>query len=99
YATNTVSTDISAVIVVIPAVIQPAVVSAAASDVPAAAGAVPAAVQPRWQPPKDGRMKCNVDAAFSSQGNKTGVGIFILDEDGVFVLARTVTLLMYIRLT
>jgi len=35
-------------------------------------------------------MKCNVDAAFSSQHNKTSVDIFIRDEDGVFVLVRTV---------
>lgn len=103
-----VSTDISAVTAAVPAVFQPAAVSAAASAVPAAAStdisvvtaavpvvfqpaAVPAAVQPRWQPPEHGRMKCNVDAAFFSQRNKTGVGICIRDEDGVFVLARTVT--------
>ncbi|KEH40134.1 hypothetical protein MTR_1g022215 [Medicago truncatula] len=36
-------------------------------------------------------MKRNVDAEFSSQRNKTGVGICIRDEDGVFVLARTIT--------
>jgi len=106
-----ISTDISAVTAVVPAVFQPAAVSASASvvpaagsavpaaasvvpaavsAVPAAASVVPAAVQPRWQPPEHGRMKCNVDAAFSSQRNKTGVGICIRDEDGVFVLARTV---------
>lgn len=114
-----VSTDISAVTAAVPAVFQPAAVSAAASAVPvaastdisvvtaavpvvfqpaavpAAASAVPAAVQPRWQPPEHGRMNCNVDAAFSSQRNKTGVGICIRDEDGVFVLARTVTFGVY----
>ena len=86
-----VSTDFSVVTAVVPAVFQPAAASAAASAVPAAASAVPAAVQPRWQPPEHGCMKCNVDAVFSSQRNKTGVGICIRDEDGFFVLARTVT--------
>jgi len=63
---------------------QPAAASAAAS-------AAPAAAQTRWQPPKHGRMKCNVDAAFSSHRNKTGIGICIREEGGVFVLARTVS--------
>ena len=36
-------------------------------------------------------MKCNVDATFSSHRNKTGIGICIRDEGGVFVLARTVS--------
>jgi len=79
-----VSTDISVITASVPAVFQPVAVSTAAS-------AVPAAVQPRWQPPEHGRMKCNVDAAFSSQHNKTGISICIRDENGVFVLARTVT--------
>jgi hypothetical protein len=83
-----------------PAGIQPA---AASSDIfvvttvvpsvflPTAASAIPAAAQPRWQPPEHGRMKCNIDAALSIQRNKTGVSICIRDEDGVFVLDRTVT--------
>ena len=94
-----VSTYFSVVTAAVPAVFQPAAASSTASYVLAAASVVPAAVQPRWQPPEHGRMKCNVDAAFSSQRNKTGVGICIRDEDGVFVFARTDTLLVYIRLT
>jgi len=34
-------------------------------------------------------MKCNIDATFSSHSNRTGIGICICDEGGVFVLART----------
>jgi len=74
------SSDISFVTTVVPSVFQPA-----------AASAVPAVAQPRWQPPEHGRMKCNVDEAFSSQRNKMGVDICIHDKDGVFILARTVT--------
>jgi len=38
-----------------------------------------------------GRYKCNIDAAFSSQLNRTGLGICIQDYDGTFVLARIVS--------
>jgi ribonuclease HI len=44
----------------------------------------------RWQPPTRGRVKCNVDAAFSDQFNKTGIGICLRDEDGTFILAQTI---------
>jgi len=33
----------------------------------------------KWQPPVIGRYKCNIDAAFSSQVNRTGIGIFVCD--------------------
>jgi len=37
-----------------------------------------------------GRYKCNIDAAFSNSLNRTGIGICIRDQDGSFVLAKTV---------
>jgi ribonuclease HI len=38
-----------------------------------------------------GRYKCNINAAFSSHFNRTGIGICVRDSDGTFVLAKTVT--------
>ncbi|RHN41596.1 hypothetical protein MtrunA17_Chr8g0367731 [Medicago truncatula] len=46
--------------------------------------------QIKWQPPASGRFKCNVDAAFSIPHNRTGVGICLWDDEGTFVLAKTV---------
>jgi len=43
---------------------------------------------PYWQPPSTGRFKCNVDAAFSDQFQRTGIGICVRDESGTFVLAK-----------
>ena len=37
------------------------------------------------------RYKCNIDAAFSSQFNRTGIDICVRDSDGTFVLAKIVT--------
>jgi len=45
----------------------------------------------RWQPPASGRLKCNIDATFSAHRNRTGIGIRLRDEEGVFVLAKTVS--------
>jgi isoaspartyl peptidase/L-asparaginase-like protein (Ntn-hydrolase superfamily) len=42
-----------------------------------------------WQRHAPGRYKCNVDASFSSDHNKVGIGMCIRDSDGSFVLART----------
>jgi ribonuclease HI len=47
--------------------------------------------QIKWQPPVAGRYKCNIDAAFSAQANRTGIGICVRDADDMFVLAKTVT--------
>jgi len=44
-----------------------------------------------WQPPVEGRYKCNIDAAFSAQNNCTGIGICVRDAEGTFVLAKTFT--------
>jgi len=45
-----------------------------------------------WQPPLPGRYKCNIDAAFSSSLNRTGIGICVRDSTGTFVLAKVVPL-------
>ena len=43
---------------------------------------------PHWQPPSTGRFKCNVDAPFSDQFQRTGIGICVRDKSGTFVLAK-----------
>jgi len=45
----------------------------------------------KWQPPVAERYKCNIDATFSSQVIRTGIGICVRDAEGTFVLAKTVT--------
>ena len=72
-----VSAVASVVPAVVPSVLQPVVVSAAAHL--------------RWQIPEHGHMKYNIDAAFFVHRNITGISICIRDEGGVFVLARTVS--------
>ena len=47
--------------------------------------------QVHWQPPAPGRLKCNIDVAFSAHRNRTGIGICLRDEGGVFVLAKTIS--------
>lgn len=44
-----------------------------------------------WQPPGVGRYKCNIDAAFSSHVNRTGIGMCVRDAEGTFVLAKAFT--------
>jgi len=44
-----------------------------------------------WQRPLLGRYKCNIDVAFSSHFNRTGIGICARDSEGTFVLAKVVT--------
>jgi hypothetical protein len=63
--------------------------SAIPTDVAAGVGSTRTG-QSRWQPPSRGRMKCNVDAAFSDQFNKTDIGICIRDEEGTFILAQSI---------
>ncbi|MCH99278.1 cytochrome P450, partial [Trifolium medium] len=43
----------------------------------------------RWVKPQLGRYKCNIDASFSVQHNKVGIGMCIRDDQGRFVLAKT----------
>jgi ribonuclease HI len=44
----------------------------------------------RWMKPSQGRYKCNVDASFSSRLNRVGIGMCIRDDQGRFVIAKTV---------
>jgi ribonuclease HI len=53
----------------------------------AAQGAVTAQI--RWKKPQQGRLKCNVDAAFSEALNCVGFGIYIHDVAGNFIKAKT----------
>jgi len=42
-----------------------------------------AAVPVRWKAPAQGRIKCNIDAAFPDLSNRTGISICLRDEGGV----------------
>jgi ribonuclease HI len=42
----------------------------------------------KWNKPLSGRVKCNIDASFSSVYNRIGIGICIRDEFGAYVLAK-----------
>jgi len=42
-----------------------------------------------WQKPRCGRMKCNVDASFSTSMYQFGIRMCIRDEEGHLVLAKT----------
>jgi hypothetical protein len=44
-----------------------------------------------WQCPPRGRLKCNVDVGFSVATNRTDIGICVRDDDGAFVLAKTIS--------
>jgi len=44
-----------------------------------------------WQHPLSGRYKCNIDVAFSSSLNRTGIDICVWDSEGTFVLAKVVS--------
>nr|ABD28710.1 Polynucleotidyl transferase, Ribonuclease H fold [Medicago truncatula] len=43
----------------------------------------------RWRKPKSGRLKCNVDASFSTSSNKVGIGMCIRDSEGNHVRSKT----------
>jgi len=47
-----------------------------------------------WQKSQPKRIKCNIDSAFSSSLNKIGIGIGICvrDDDGAYVLAKTLSI-------
>src|SRR4030067_946497 len=47
---------------------------------------------PYWKRPSRGRLKCKIDASFSDSLNKTGIGICLRDDEGTFVLAKTVSI-------
>lgn len=42
-----------------------------------------------WQKPRRGRVKCNIDASFSTSMNRCGIGISIRDKEGQLVCAKT----------
>jgi len=46
-----------------------------------------------WQRPAPGRPKCNIDASFSQSMNRIGIGICVCDDDGAFVMAKTMSFL------
>ncbi|AES73321.1 hypothetical protein MTR_3g102000 [Medicago truncatula] len=43
----------------------------------------------QWQPPRLGRFKCNVDAAFSEQFRRTGIEICLRDETETLCVSQT----------
>ncbi|GAU22435.1 hypothetical protein TSUD_123220 [Trifolium subterraneum] len=43
----------------------------------------------KWSKPSLGRYKCNIDASFSSDIDKVGIGMCIRDDQGKFLLAKT----------
>jgi ribonuclease HI len=47
-----------------------------------------------WQRPQHVQVKCNVDASFSEQLNMAGIGMCICYDDGTFVLAKTISILI-----
>ncbi|MCH92589.1 cytochrome P450, partial [Trifolium medium] len=42
----------------------------------------------KWKKHNNGRVKCNIDASFSSNLNRVGIGVCIHDEYGVYVMAK-----------
>jgi ribonuclease HI len=44
-----------------------------------------------WLRRPRGRLKCNVDAGFSVATNRTSISICVRDDDGAFVLAKTIS--------
>ncbi|AES96841.1 hypothetical protein MTR_5g042170 [Medicago truncatula] len=50
-----------------------------------------------WQRPQQVRLKYNVDASFSQAGNRTCIGMCVRDDDGAFVLAKTMSFLLYVE--
>ncbi|PNX70857.1 cytochrome p450, partial [Trifolium pratense] len=44
----------------------------------------------KWEKPARGRYKCNIDASFSSQLSRVGIDMCIRDDEGRFVLAKTI---------
>jgi len=68
--------------------------AASASSSTTSAIAAPAATtssQVCLLPPAPDRMKCNINAAFSTQRNIIEIGICLCDEGGVFVLAKNIS--------
>lgn len=45
---------------------------------------VPVTNHARWSKPHVGFVKCSMDASFSADSNKVGIGTCLSDEEGVF---------------
>jgi ribonuclease HI len=45
-----------------------------------------------WQKPLPGRLKCNIDAVFSTILNRVGIGICLRDDEDAYMLAKTMSL-------
>jgi hypothetical protein len=43
-----------------------------------------------WNKPTSGRVKCNIDASFSSSLNRVCINICIRNEDGAYVFGKYV---------
>jgi len=43
----------------------------------------------KWQKPRSGRLKCNVDVSFSMTENKLGIGMCLRNEEGRFIRGKT----------
>jgi ribonuclease HI len=54
-----------------------------------AMGSRAASQEIKWTKPRRGRYKCNVDASFATQSNRVGLGMCIRDDEGRFVIAKT----------
>jgi len=46
----------------------------------------------RWQKPHPGRLKCNINAVFSIVLNRVGIGMCLRDDEGAYILAKTMSL-------
>ncbi|PNX64632.1 cytochrome p450, partial [Trifolium pratense] len=42
----------------------------------------------KWKKSANERVKCNIDASFSSLNNRVGIGVCIRDEKDAFVVAK-----------
>ncbi|XP_057802917.1 uncharacterized protein LOC131018209 [Salvia miltiorrhiza] len=61
--------------------------------VPSCSPAAPVARCSGWHSLPAGHIKCNVDAAFFDEENKTGLGLVIRDYEGAFVVGKSVQLM------
>jgi ribonuclease HI len=48
----------------------------------------PTTTEIKLNKPANGRVKCNIDASFSSHNNRVGIGVCIRDEKGAYVSAK-----------
>jgi hypothetical protein len=46
-------------------------------------------LQQIWRKPMAGLVKCNIDASFPVNSNRVSIGIYVRNENGAFILAKT----------